>query len=687
MSTLTPRRPGPRWGRPVALVAAATLGLVGVIAPFAQAIGSVGTAAGFEDDDANLTAATTTDWNSFQGITWTGTAPTRQAGVEVIDGWSVKGLEDWQASTTDSGFSGGVKQDDVCPALTTAKADNKADLKRAYIAAKTVDGHTYLMLAWARIPQNTTSASAHVAFEFTKGSVPCGGNSGTLVQRTAGDLLVVYDFEGGGGDPVIHLSRWITTNTATTSGQCDIGSHNAPCWNTAVTLTAGQAEAKVNVDTAVLDTLAPPTGVAGETLGLSEFGEAGIDLTNAGVFPANTCQSFGSVYAVSRTSGNSGTAQMKDLVGPGAFALSNCTSTTVTTPTLADGSAIPAAGVSIGTSASLQVRDSAVISVSGGSNLSPTGSVAFWLCQVAAPGLCTSGGTSVGSATVTGSWTVSSPTATVTSAGRYCWRAEYSGDPTAGLAGSSDASSSECFTVTPVTPTLSTQASSGVIVGQQITDVAALAGTALKPASPVINPASGATRAVATGTITFSLFDASCSGSAIFTSIKVVSGDGNYTSDPYTTTAPGTYHWVASYSGDQPNTLGVDHNTDCSQSAESVTVTTVASSLSSAQTWLPNDSATVSAPDGGQLAGSVTFEFFASADCSTPAVWSQTVTVAGPSPQTVGTSNTVAVSATGSFAFRVAYDSTNPAQRDIAASCHETSALTIANGGSVSSAP
>ncbi len=35
----------------------------------------------------------------------------------------------------------------------------------------------------------------------------------------------------------------------------------------------------------------------------------------------------------------------------------------------------------------------------------------------------------------------------------------------------------------------------------------------------------------------------------------------------------------------------------------------------------------------------------------------------------------------------VGYDSTNAAQRDIAPSCHETSALTITNGGTVSSAP
>ena len=51
----------------------------------------------------------------------------------------------------------------------------------------------------------------------------------------------------------------------------------------------------------------------------------------------------------------------------------------------------------------------------------------------------------------------------------------------------------------------------------------------------------------------------------------------------------------------------------------------------------------------------------------------------------VSTSNTTAQLASGSFSWLVSYDSTNPAQRDIPASCQETSALTISNGCTVSS--
>jgi hypothetical protein len=31
------------------------------------------------------------------------------------------------------------------------------------------------------------------------------------VKRTGGDMLVVYDFEGGADPPAIKLSRWLTT--------------------------------------------------------------------------------------------------------------------------------------------------------------------------------------------------------------------------------------------------------------------------------------------------------------------------------------------------------------------------------------------------------------------------------------------------------------------------------------------
>jgi Prealbumin-like fold domain len=302
------------WGGVGVGVLAVGALMLGLALP-AFATGPVGTAAGFEDDDGNLVVNSTFDWNGFSPVTWTGTAPF-QSSSKTVNGWQFTGLTDAQKSNTDTGFAGGTKQDKDCPSVTGSSAPNKDDLKRIYVAHKTVNNHIFLELAWVRIPQNTTSPSAHVAFEFNQGTAACGAGSDGLVKRTAGDMLIVYDFEGGGTNtPTLTIRRWVT------SGTCEISSDSPPCWGPAQNLTAsGFAEAKVNTTSSVLDTVAPTN----ETLGLNEFGEAGIDLTAAGVFSSNVCTAFGQVDGVSRSSGNSGTAAMEDLVGPGPIRISNC---------------------------------------------------------------------------------------------------------------------------------------------------------------------------------------------------------------------------------------------------------------------------------------------------------------------------------------------------------------------------
>jgi hypothetical protein len=314
----------------------ATLVLGWQIAAFA---GPIGLAQGFEDDDGNLiddAAVTGIDWNSFDPVQWQPsptTTPTRQADKEAL-GFTFKGIEDWRATTSDNSFAGGTKQDNDCASVISAKPPNKDDLRRIYLATTTLTsgpnaGDVFLDLAWVRIPQNTTSASAHIGFEFNQGETACAGGSG-LVERTAGDLLIVYDFEGGSADPVITLRKWVT------SGTCEVGSSSPPCWGPSTNLTtSGVAEAKVNVGTTVLDQLAPPglastTGTSvDQTLGDSEFGEAGINLTDAAGL--NQCSGFGKAFAVSRSSGNSAQAQMKDLVGPADFSLGECVTNIGTT--------------------------------------------------------------------------------------------------------------------------------------------------------------------------------------------------------------------------------------------------------------------------------------------------------------------------------------------------------------------
>ena len=110
--------------------------------------------------------------------------------------------------------------------------------------------------------------------------------------------------------------------------------------------------------------------------------------------------------------------------------------------------------------------------------------------------------------------------------------------------------------ITLAVPTFTTQASAGVNSGGSVSDTATLAGGSAP-----------------TGTITFSLYgpnDSSCGGAPVFTAAVPVTGVGSYSSGNFTATTPGTYRWVASYSGDANNNAVA---AACNDANESVVVT------------------------------------------------------------------------------------------------------------------
>jgi hypothetical protein len=560
----------------------------------------------------------------------------------------------------------GVVHTAALPMLNTTNPNGQVDLRRAWLDTERESGTNddWLYFAWER---DSETGSGFIAYEFMQEPAPAGcaydtatedqliANCNPWANRKAGDFFLIWDQQGGSLD--LFLRTW--------SG-------------TAPNLTLS---APAQLDAVVSQAAFSTDGFRGE---------AAVNLTDTVFGGSTACLSFANTIA-STVTGNSDTADYKDTILRTAPPISNCTSTTVTTPKDGAGANIPANGLSIGTGV-VAVKDSAVVSLAGGTG-TPAGSVAFFLCKVDAPGLCGTGGTSVGSTNLTGAAypvTVLSPIAYVTSAGRYCWRAVFSGDTTNTIPGSSDSSATECFTVNPVTPTLATTAGPDVTLGAAVTDSATLGGTASQPANPGIKlTGAGAGGDPASGSITFKLYGPdNCTNLAYTSAAVTVSGNGTYNSpEPqFVPTLPGTYHWVAVYSGSSPNTNGTTHNAACTDANEDVVVNTVASSLTSAQRWVPNDSVTISAPTGsGNLAGTVSFALYASGDCSGTAIYSTTAAVSGASPQTVSTSNTDAQLESGSFSWKVSYDSTNPAHRDIADSCHETSALTVTNGGTISS--
>ncbi|WP_404387664.1 hypothetical protein [Humibacillus xanthopallidus] len=498
------------------------------------------------DDDANLKVDTPTaddpqsiDWG---GLTHTGLNPPEIRATDKTTG------------QTDDSYKGGVKEDTECPGEVTGSIpNNKSDLLTFHFYEEAgVGGHPgFANIAWSRV--SDPSGTTLMDFEFNQSKTKCG--TGPNVVRTNGDLLIEYAIDQGGARADILGRTW-----------------NGSAWSSATALDEGTACGGGPCAVGTINSTVIPDG---EADGLGEkqprtFGEAQIDLRL--IFDGTKCVSFGSAMLKSRSS-DAFTSQLKDFITPIPIDLTNCDATVVTTPVTSDGTTpIGAGGVLVGSS----VRDSAVVTVTGATGQSATGAVKFFICKIAT-GLCdgTEGrvGTQVGTPATgeplpgnTNPATVVSDLYSVTEVGRYCFRAEYSGDVEAGIPARTDFAERECFTATSVPSTIST-----------------------------------------------------------------------------------------------------------------------------AQNWLPNDAATVSATAGGAMAGTVTFTLYNSTNCAAgTSVYTENRPVAAASPVTVNTTNgtvpatTYVATATGEYSWGVSYTSTNPAQDSIAASCKEVSSLTVDNDNTVS---
>ena len=279
-------------------------------------------------------------------------------------------------------------------------------------------------------------------------------------------------------------------------------------------------------------------------------------------------------------------------------------------------------------------------------------------------------------------------------------------------------SETECFKVNPVQPALDTEAvdengdpiTTALPFGSTIYDQATLTGTANQPGDPVIEPTTAGGEAE--GTITFKLYgpldpdnlETSCdtlaAGFPAAGIVVDVSGDsppayGGAGSTPpvsFVPQGPGVYHWKAVYSGDLPNTLGDDHNADCDDSAESVTIQQLQPTMDTAQSFVPNDSATITVDAGaGDLEGSVVFQLFVDdPECDgTAAYTSDPIDVSDTDDpgdtslsDTVESANETSYNVSGTtFHWVVAFTSDNPAHLDVTSGCgNETSSITIDNG-------
>jgi len=254
---------------------------------------------------------------------------------------------------------------------------------------------------------------------------------------------------------------------------------------------------------------------------------------------------------------------------------------------------------SAGGAVGVSVTDTA--NLTGGS--SPTGSITFRLYGPSATTVCTSGNLVFTSTPVpvSGAGSYPSPAFVPTTAGTYRWIASYSGDANNAAVAGACGDANETVVITQVTPSMSTTASAGGVVGVSVTDTANLSGGA----SP-------------TGTITFRLYGPSATavctaGNLVFTSNAIpVNGNGSYPSAPgFAPTTAGTYRWIASYSGDA-NNVAVAGN--CGDANETVVITQATPSMSTTASAggaigvSVTDTATISG--GASPTGTVTFRLY-----------------------------------------------------------------------------
>jgi hypothetical protein len=260
----------------------------------------------FAGGDGNLLASPTTfgstDWQNVAGL---------NAGFDLPSG------------SGDNAFGQGTKEDNPNATVVSGSIPpNKSDLTRFYEASEFASGSNFLYLAWER---SNVLGSANMDFEINQATTPGLGTPGPhTINRTAGDLLVTFDFTNGGGRPTLGLLRWVTSGP---TSQC-FSSNSLPCWGNQVTLNGTDSIGAVNNLDPVTDPLFPNSPNSQNPVPALQFGETAINLTAAGVFPAGTCEAFGSAFLKSRASASFG-AEVKDFVAPVPVNISNCGRVTI----------------------------------------------------------------------------------------------------------------------------------------------------------------------------------------------------------------------------------------------------------------------------------------------------------------------------------------------------------------------
>jgi hypothetical protein len=309
-------------------------------------------------------------------------------------------------------------------------------------------------------------------------------------------------------------------------------------------------------------TTAPSTCTSGgTTIGTATVSGNGTYHPSAGYTPSSPGTYW--FYASYNGDTNNGAANSTCGTGMASTAVKNTTAVTASSPTT-------------GTSGT-PISTSSIGSVLSGASAGAAGTITFTAFgpQTTAPSTCTSGGTTIGTATVSGNGTYHPSAAfTPSTAGTYWFYASYNGDTSNGAANSTCGLGMSSTAVKNAPGTTATAPATD-------TTSTAIATTSIS------SLLSGAT-STATGTITFKVFGpqttapTTCTTGGTTVGTATVTGNGTYhPSAGYTPSSPGTYWWYASYNGDTNNAAS---NSTCGAGMSATTVWSGTSAASASAT-------------------------------------------------------------------------------------------------------
>ena len=320
--------------------------------------------------------------------------------------------------------------------------NSKIDVMNAYAAAYTAaNGDEILYFA---LEKNANEGNNNVGFWFLQDEVACAsasGNNPFVGDHTDGDLLIVSAFTNGGLVSTIDVYRWNGGPTGSL-GTTPVA-HGADCQGTPRGRRGLRDRQRAQRRHRRHDHDPVADGEQGRWSRATASGRRSSS-REASTSPRTTSGASASPRSSADTrSSQSLTATLFDF-SRGQLGVCAAEMTTQVST---------AGPVTPGTA----VTDTATV-VGNKPLLTPSGTVTFFLCGPIATGACTTGGTNIGTGTLSGSGSTAiatSPTVNVSPAlvpGRYCFRAEWPGDLnyTTPLTLGGPNGTNECFTVAKI---------------------------------------------------------------------------------------------------------------------------------------------------------------------------------------------------------------------------------------------